>query len=197
MKSFLLSFRAYLNGGKRIVCFESIKYEEPRFPSDVNRQLKGRYIVSAKIALESIKYAITKVQKKKQRREKENQVLLSLSLRLLRATRFFPLESYTMWDLLLIEGGGGRTEKMEHVFISGFHAALRSLDEIEQSALFRSLLVTVHLGLAFLTVYTVASYAVRTLQRCRVQRIHRCRVRIELRGIVDAVVLVDIIAVCF
>lgn len=53
----------------------------------------------------------------------------------------------------------------------------------------RSLLVTVRLGLALLAVYTVTGYTVRTLQRRRVQRIHRRRVRVELRRIVDAVVL--------
>lgn len=52
-----------------------------------------------------------------------------------------------------------------------------------------SLLITICLGLAFLTVYTVTGYAIRALERRRVKWIHRCRICVELGRVIDTVIL--------
>lgn len=112
------------------------------------------------------------------------------------------------------EKGGGEGERIERFrtrFPRGFHAvislSMKLINELElvelndrwnpmrmtgESSHARSddsLLITICLGLAFLTVYTVTGYAIRALERRRVKWIHRCRICVELGRVIDTVIL--------
>lgn len=51
------------------------------------------------------------------------------------------------------------------------------------------MLIAVRLSLAFLAIYTVPSNAIWALQRRSIERIHRCRVCVELGRVVNTVIL--------